>query len=146
MPALLLAYSQPILEDTFDEFRQLLASGGLAIQTENREPPGPQAGLEWLLPTAVFFFIGKSYFEGIFKEMGKNHYGLMKKGLKTLYARLIEGSSCRCSEHCWKDFRSAEVLLALFAASGGRRWPALQATDQGVCIGTGVRIHHQRLH
>ena len=29
------------------------------------------------------------YFDGIFKEMGKDHYGLMKRGLKTLYARLI---------------------------------------------------------
>lgn len=89
LPLVALSYSFPFTEDVFDELRQLLASGGTPIETKEWEPSGPQAGIEWLLPTAVMLFIGKSYFDGIFKEMGKDHYGLMKRGLKTLYATLI---------------------------------------------------------
>jgi hypothetical protein len=89
LPPLALSYSFPVAADTFDELRRLIASSGQVIEIEEREPDGPQAGIEWLLPTAVLFFIGKSYFDGIFKELGKDHYGLMKQGLKTLYARLV---------------------------------------------------------
>lgn len=89
MPALVLSYSSPITADTFDELCRLLARSGAPIDMEERDPVGPQASMEWFIPTAVFLYIGKSYFDGILKEMGKDHYGLMKQGLKTLYARLI---------------------------------------------------------
>ena len=37
----------------------------------------------------VVLFIGKAYFDGFLKEMGKDHYASLKAGLKSLYSRLL---------------------------------------------------------
>jgi hypothetical protein len=88
-PGIALIYSSPYTKDDFSELSKLLEPAASGFRTEEREPSGPQAGLEWLMPTAVIFFIGKAYFDGIFKEMGKDHYGLLKKGVKSLYDQMI---------------------------------------------------------
>ncbi|RQO62858.1 hypothetical protein DBV14_03550 [Variovorax sp. KBW07] len=76
-------------ESDFEQLRRLLASDGTEIEFEQRNEGGPYAGLEWLLPTAVILFIGKAYIDGFVKEIGKDHYALLKQGLKSLYARLV---------------------------------------------------------
>ena len=73
----------------FSEFERLVSHPNLDLQIEERESEGPYAGIEWLIPTAVVLYIGKSYFDGFLKEMGKDHYSLLKSGLKTIYTRLI---------------------------------------------------------
>jgi hypothetical protein len=40
------------------------------------------------MPTAIVAYLAKPYFESFLKEMGKDHYGLVKEGLKKLYARV----------------------------------------------------------
>lgn len=89
LPALALSYRQPISGDTFAEFQQLVAADGLVVEVEEREDDGPYAGIEWVIPTVVILFIGKAYFDGFLKEMGKDHYSLLKAGLKSLYAKLL---------------------------------------------------------
>jgi hypothetical protein len=89
LPMLALSYSRPVRAEVFAELKALLATAGTPIEIEERDELGPQAGLEWLLPTAVILFIGKAYFEGFLKEMGKEHYDLLKQGLKSLYERLV---------------------------------------------------------
>lgn len=89
LPKIALAYTNRISADTFAEFRRLVERDGVSLQIEEREEDGPYAGLEWLIPTAVIVFIGKAYFETFLKEMGKDHYTLLKAGLKSLYARLL---------------------------------------------------------
>jgi len=74
---------------TFDEFSQIVRAPNLNLQFESREDDGPFAGVEWLLPTAIIVYISKSYFDGFLKEMGKDHYGLLKKGLNTLHKKLF---------------------------------------------------------
>lgn len=88
-PGIALIYSPPFTKDDFSELNKLLEPEASGFKSEERESSGPQAGLEWLMPTAVIFFVGKAYFDGIFKEFGKDHYGLMKKGLKSLYERMV---------------------------------------------------------
>lgn len=45
------------------------------------------------MPTAFALFFFKSYFDGIFKEIGKDHYSALKSGLKPLWSRLLAPAS-----------------------------------------------------
>jgi len=88
-PAIILSYTMRIPRHTFAEFERVVAAKGLDLHVEQRDEDDPFAGLEWLIPTAVVLFIGKAYFDGFLKEMGKDHYALLKAGLKSLYFRLL---------------------------------------------------------
>lgn len=76
----------------FEEFESSLEHTGLSLIKEPREH-GPFAGLEWLLPTAVILYVGKAYFESFLKEMGKDHYHLMKKGLQSFRKSFLSKST-----------------------------------------------------
>ena len=82
-PDILLSYDERIPEEEFDEFISLIASDKISFIKEPR-PHGTFAGVEWLLPTAVIIFISKSYFDSFLKEMGKDHYHYLKKGILAL--------------------------------------------------------------
>jgi hypothetical protein len=47
---------------------------------------GPQAGIHWLLPTAVVIYISKSYFDGYLKEAGKEQYYVLKNAIGSLWS------------------------------------------------------------
>ena len=89
LPAIAISYTQKVPAAVFAEFEQLLASDGIHVQSEERDSDGPYAGIEWLVPTAVIVFLGKAYFDGFLKEMGEDHYSLLKQGLRSLYTRLV---------------------------------------------------------
>lgn len=82
-------HTNSISEDTFAEFVRTISTDHLKVDIESREDGGIYAGLEWLIPTAVIIYIGKSYFDGFLKEMGKDHYNLLKAGLKTLREKFL---------------------------------------------------------
>lgn len=88
-PPIILSFASPFAESDFAELRNDFDTSGIPLETEDRGHRGPQAGIEWLLPTAVILFIGKSYFDGILKEIGKDHYLLLKQATKGLYKRVI---------------------------------------------------------
>lgn len=83
IPDLALIYDEQIPTTTFEEFDALIEKTGFSYAKESREY-GPVACIEWFIPTAAIFFVGKAYFESFFKEMGKDHYHLVKKGLQSL--------------------------------------------------------------
>lgn len=89
LPAIAISYTPEVPAATFAKFERLLASGGTDVQSEERDSDGAYASIEWLVPTAVIIFLGKAYFDGFLKEMGKDHYALLKQGLKSLYTRLV---------------------------------------------------------
>lgn len=91
-----LSYLQGVPNDTFKDFFFSVSSPNLRLHIEERERT-IYAGLEWLLPTAVFVFIGRSYFESFLKEMGKDHYQLLKGGIKALGRRLLGPSGPKLS-------------------------------------------------
>jgi len=72
----------------FEEFRRATSAPGLDVQIVELDPPGPMAGVEWLMPTLVIGFVASSYFGGFFQEAGKDHYLLVKEQFKKLYAQV----------------------------------------------------------
>jgi len=79
-----------------EDFASTVSEPRLRFHTEERERT-VYAGLEWLLPTAVFVFIARSYFDSFLKEMGKDHYQFLKRGIKALGSRLLGPSGPKSS-------------------------------------------------
>ena len=88
LPNVAVLHVNTISESEFGELRTAVEGEGLRFHSQSYEA-GPQAGVEWLLPTAFALFFFKSYFDGIFKEIGKDHYSALKAGLKPLWLRLL---------------------------------------------------------
>jgi hypothetical protein len=88
-PDIGISYLDAFDSSLFDEAAEAIAADGLKLRIESRPDPGPYASLEWLVPTAVFAYIAKSYFDSFLKEAGKDHYGLLKAGLSTITSKLF---------------------------------------------------------
>lgn len=86
LPAIAIQALAPLSEENFSELFSHLDSQGITHAFEQREPT-PYATLEWLVPTGIVLFITHSYFDGIFKEMGKDHYTWFKGALSSLYKK-----------------------------------------------------------
>lgn len=71
----------------FQEFEESISAPGLIFERGSRPSGVLFAGVEWLMPTAVVAYVAKPYFESFLKEMGKDHYDLLKKGFNKLYER-----------------------------------------------------------
>jgi hypothetical protein len=74
-------------EEFLRDFTTIVRTGGLSLLVQSR-PSLPYAGIEWFMPTALFVYIAKSYFESFLKEMGKDHYEVLKNGLRGLHKRV----------------------------------------------------------
>ncbi|WP_142966388.1 hypothetical protein [Klebsiella aerogenes] len=72
-------FDKNIPDEFFKDFENDVEVQGLNLVIESREPTGPMACAEWFILPVVFAFIGKSYFDGFLKEMGKDHYQSMKE-------------------------------------------------------------------
>jgi hypothetical protein len=130
LPAIIVSYTTGIAPDTFTEFERSVAAEGLDLQLEQRDEDGPYAGLEWLVPTAVVLFVGKAYFDGFLKEMGKDHYALLKAGVKSLYAKLVGPQATQVVIVSTRGKASSEqpfsLLYSILAeADGGARFKLL---------------------
>ncbi len=85
-PDLLVSYELPIPKGAVQPFIDTVGAPGLLLAVKTRPSSGPLAGVQWLLPTAVIIWFGKSYFEAFLKEAGKEHYVLVKRGLSSLWS------------------------------------------------------------
>lgn len=72
-------YPDEYIETDLSEFK----SDNLNIKLEKVDY-GPFAAIEWAIPTVIAAYVLKPYFESFLKEAGKEHYQLLKKGLKNL--------------------------------------------------------------
>lgn len=95
-PQIALVYEKDIDKNIFNTFIDTVSNENLSLEVISVEKRGPFAGMEWLLPTAIFAYIGKSYFDSFFKEMGKDHYQLLKKGFHSLWKKLVSSESPQC--------------------------------------------------
>jgi hypothetical protein len=84
-PDLVITYQLPLPGEAIQPFVDAVKAPGLALVVEPKPPSGPFAGFQWLLPTAVIIWFGKSYFDSFLKEAGKDHYALVKRGLSSLW-------------------------------------------------------------
>jgi hypothetical protein len=83
-PHLAVMYKEGLPEDTFEKLESELSSDGLDIDVRSRPDGGMYACAEWYIPAAVIAYIGKSYFGIFLKEMGKDHYQILKNSLSGL--------------------------------------------------------------
>jgi hypothetical protein len=89
-PALAIVYQTGFPADAFEEFSETLQKDHLSVHLEERQPLGPLAGVAWMMFTAAFVYIGKSYFDGILKEIGKEHYQILKIKVAELTKKTME--------------------------------------------------------
>lgn len=94
-PDLAVVYEEGIPDDQFVDFKAAVTAPGLDVVVESRPSAGPWAGVEWFIPTAIVFFVAKSYFDGFLKEAGRDHYQLLKSKIsrtasKTMRSPRIE--------------------------------------------------------
>ncbi|EDT6683327.1 hypothetical protein UJ50_002237 [Salmonella enterica subsp. enterica] len=83
-------FDKNIPDEFFKDFENDVEVQGLNLVIESREPTGPMACAEWFILPVVFAFIGKSYFDGFLKEMGKDHYQSMKESLSNLTTKVMK--------------------------------------------------------
>jgi len=86
-PQVGLLHLKAIDRSNFSEFERGVHAEGLDFRVKSRPEPGPYAGIEWLIPTAVVVYIGKAYFESFLKEAGKDHYAILKAAIIKLSSK-----------------------------------------------------------
>ncbi|MCW5199634.1 hypothetical protein VU05_02775, partial [Desulfobulbus sp. F1] len=89
LPDIAISFVNRIPAEIFGDFTKAIQAEGLDLQIKEREPEGPFNVLEWLTPTAAVVYIAKSYFDGFLGEMGKEHYGVLRKGIAALWAKFF---------------------------------------------------------
>lgn len=88
LPHIGLTHDENIPREFLAEFEESVRADGLEVQFHPMPSGTAYAGIEWLMPTAIVAYIAKPYFESFLKEMGKDHYNILKEGFKKLYAKV----------------------------------------------------------
>lgn len=86
-PHIALVHLDSFPAEDFNDFAQAVRVDKLELHVVGR-PSGPMAGVEWLMPSMILAYLAKPYFESFLAEMGRDHYELLKRGLKRLYGRV----------------------------------------------------------
>lgn len=81
IPAIGFLYPKDIPDDVLNSEIEQFRAENLYIQHRKIEH-GPFAALEWAVPTIFAAYILKPYFEAFLSEAGKDHYQILKNGLK----------------------------------------------------------------
>jgi hypothetical protein len=93
IPQIAIVHLDTVGEETFEEFLEIVRVKGLTVESNSRPDGGMFASLELLIASTVFVVISKTYFDGFLKEMGKDHYVLLKKGLNALWSKVLGPSA-----------------------------------------------------
>ena len=86
---LALIYDERIPSSILDRFCVDIKATSLDFRQESVPANGPQSSLEAFAFTAIAFFLLKPYFDGFMKEAGKDHYVLLRKGLKKTWKQFF---------------------------------------------------------
>ncbi|MEH6482422.1 MULTISPECIES: hypothetical protein [Pseudoalteromonas] len=89
-PDIGLMFEEDLSDEIFKEFENSVKTDGLNLLVESKEPSGPMMCSEWHVIPVVLAFIGKSYFDGFLKEMGKDHYQFFKESLSSLSNKVMD--------------------------------------------------------
>lgn len=93
-PDIVLSYQAGIPGEILDGFRDLVEADGLKLVFDERPAVRAYAGIEWLMPPLLAAYLAKPYFESFLTEAGKDHYKLVKEGIK-LIARKVRAVSAK---------------------------------------------------
>jgi hypothetical protein len=83
-PDIGIIYSEYLPNDIFESFGASIESENLNVLVQSKPDGEAFCCPEWYIPAAVVAYIGKSYFDGFLKEMGKDHYQTLKDKLSNL--------------------------------------------------------------
>jgi hypothetical protein len=89
-PLLAIVYQKGFPAEVFTDFVDSFPDKSLDVHLEEIPLQGPLAGMAWTMLTGGAVFIASSYFGGILKEVGKEHYELLKKWLAKLTEKTME--------------------------------------------------------
>ncbi|WP_417909455.1 hypothetical protein [Candidatus Electronema sp. PJ] len=89
LPDITISFYDNISSEVFDGFVRAIKAEGLDLRVKEKKPAIFFSAEEWLVPTAVVVYIAKSYFDGFLGEMGKEHYGVLRKGIAALWAKFF---------------------------------------------------------
>jgi len=92
-PHIGISYPSGFPEYYINDIFESIKSPGLKIDIR-KEEPAIFASVEWMVPTFFAVYLLKPYFESFLAEAGKDHYLLLKKGLKEL-AKRVKGIGAR---------------------------------------------------
>ena len=88
-PDLTISYVPTLPEEILNPLVDAISGTPLILKVDRREPEGPLVIFEWLLATGIVVFFAKPYVYAFLQEAGKDHYNLIKKGLKSLWPILF---------------------------------------------------------
>lgn len=88
-PHLIISYLDTIPAEIPRAIVDAVQHPDLKLIEDPTERQGPFAGVDWLLPTALVVFVTRAYFDAFLKEMGKDHYDFLKKGILSVWNRLL---------------------------------------------------------
>lgn len=88
-PHILISYDEGVPYEIPQSIVDVIKHPNLKLVEEARESYGSFACMDWLLPTAVVVLVAKPYFDAFLKEMGKDHYHLLKKGILSVWDSLF---------------------------------------------------------
>ena len=100
-----LTHVEQVPSELLERFCSDIDAESLDCQRVQQPLPGPQAGMEWYVPTALVIFVLKPYFTSFLEEAGKDHYVLLKKSLRGL----------------WKHFFGRDRSLHVNVAEAGEK-------------------------
>jgi len=83
-PTLAVLYQSGMPSAFFADFAHALENERFTVHLEVRESQGPFAGIMWAMMTMGAVFIASNYFGGMLKELGKDHYLVLKEELAKL--------------------------------------------------------------
>ncbi len=67
---------------------QDLSTSGISSEVKIHQP-GPQASLEWLVPTALMLWAGDKYFGAFLEEAGKDNYQALKRFTSKIFEKTL---------------------------------------------------------
>jgi len=81
---------------------------------------------EWVIPTAFGVYILKPYFDSFLSEAGKDHYNILKNGLKNIVdkAKLIKArmiAATESTEKLSKDYNQSSVISFTIQTKNNRQ-------------------------
>jgi hypothetical protein len=89
-PTLAVIYQTGMAAEAFEQFAESVNGKSLTVHLEVREPQGPFAGIMWTMMTVSAAFVASNYFGGILKELGKDHYLVLKDAMAKLTQKTME--------------------------------------------------------
>ncbi len=133
IPDIVLTYPTEFLEELIEREVSYLHTDKLDLKVA-KEDHGNFMAFEWIIPTAFGVYILKPYFDAFLSEAGKDHYNILKNGLKRIVekgkfirARMIAATVS--SEKLSKNYNQSLVISLVIQTKNGRQIKLLFDND-----------------